>query len=150
MVNIYTKEDYSKSYTELLEILKYVDKEDLGKIPKSKIQFYIKNQDTKYIYKYNKNLSFEYQPVSHLTKILIANLYTDYWADDEEKQKINLSDKQELDKLELIKREKYNPDNLFKNKTKYNSTNETSLTVIEERSFIKRFLNKIKKFLNLT
>ena len=42
MIDIYTKEDYAKSYTELIEILKYISKSDLNKIPKDKIKNYIK------------------------------------------------------------------------------------------------------------
>ena len=34
MINIYTKEDYAKAYTELIEILKYVPNEDLKKYQK--------------------------------------------------------------------------------------------------------------------
>ena len=38
MITIYTNEEYSKSYTELLEILKYFSKSDLIKIPKNLIK----------------------------------------------------------------------------------------------------------------
>ena len=41
--------NYSKAYTEVLEIIKYFPEEEYSKIPKEKIDFYKKNMDKNYI-----------------------------------------------------------------------------------------------------
>lgn len=152
MVNTYTKEDYAKSYTELIEILKYVSNEDLKKIPKTKLETYMKNRDCNYNYIYNKELSFENQNILKLTKILIANIYIQYWASNEEREEIRNQDKKELYKIEMKKKEIYSTDNLFnkKTKTEVNCNQETSMIVIKKKNIIEKIIDKIKKKFKLT
>ena len=64
MVNIYTNEEYSKSYTELIEILKYFSKSDLMKIPKNVLTRYIRDKDNNYNFSYNPDLDIDEQSVS--------------------------------------------------------------------------------------
>ena len=40
--------NYSKAYTEVLEIIKYFPEEEYSRIPKEKIDFYKKNMDKNY------------------------------------------------------------------------------------------------------
>lgn len=152
MINLYTKEDYAKSYTELLEILKYISYEDVQKIPKEKLSYYDKNKDITHIYVYDPQLSFEEQSISKLTKILIANLYIEYWTTEEEYAKIKANDKKELYNKELEKKKQYPIDNLFSSKTKTEKTsaNVTSMTVINKKGILARILYKIKELLKLT
>lgn len=152
MIDIYTKEDYAKSYTELIEILKYISKSDLNKIPKDKIKNYIKNKDNDYIYIYDSKKNFENQNISKLTKILIANLYIEYWADEEEKAQIKINDRKEIYDIDNKNAEKYKTDNIFEKKKKRNEENveETSLTIIKKKNFIQKIIEKIKKKLKLT
>lgn len=152
MINIYTKEDYAKAYTELIEILKYVPNEDLKKIPKTKLETYMKNRDCNYNYIYNKELSFENQTILKLTKILIANIYIQYWASNEKRQEIRNQDKKELYNIEMKKKEIYSTDNIFKKKTKkeVNYNQITSMTVIKKKNIIEKIIDKIKKKIKLT
>ena len=45
--------EYSRNYTEVLEILKYIPIDEYNKIPKQKIEFYEKYKDRSYKYEYN-------------------------------------------------------------------------------------------------
>ena len=112
MLTVYTYKDYAKSYTELIEILKHFSKSDLAKIPKNIIFKYIKYRDINYVFSYNPKLSLKSQNVSKLTKILIANLYIDYFTTETEYKNIQDSDFKELLKLE----KQYNINNIFKKK----------------------------------
>lgn len=152
MINVYTKEDYAKSYTELLEILKYISYEDVKKIPKEKLAYYNKNKDITHVYLYDPQLSFEEQPISKLTKILIANLYIEYWTTEEEYAQIKDNDKKELYSREIEKKKQYPVDDLFSNrrKTEKLASTVTSLTVIHEKGILARILYKIKKLFKLT
>lgn len=145
MEKVYTKEDYAKSYTELIEILKNVPKEKLNEIPKELIKNYIKDMDKDYKYQYDANLEFEEQETLHLTKILIANLYIQYWADSNEKQQIQEREQKELYELELSKNRKYNPDNLFRNKDNQNIKQQSQeLIIAEKRNILQKVIDKVK------
>lgn len=159
MITIYTNEEYSKSYTELLEILKYFSKSDLIKIPKNLIKRYIKDMDTNYSFKYNPELDLEKQNVSKLTQILIANLYIKYFADENEQENIKNKNLEELSQIEKNYQEQYNVETIFnKRKEKSiidgsfnNATDITSLAVVPNKENIfKRIFYKIKSILKLT
>lgn len=112
MVNI----EYARAYREVIEILSHVPDEDIKKIPKEKINFYRANMDKTYNYKLDETKAFEQQEMSDITKAVLANIFRDYWATPYQKQRIKAKEKHDLEKIEEQKREKYNPDNIFKNK----------------------------------
>ena len=85
---------------------------------------------------------------------LLSIIYSDYLCSEEEKKKWDEYDKFELQKLEEIKQQKYNTNNLFQQQRNVTSNvniadlNNNKLQVIssEKQSFwskIKRFIMKI-------
>jgi len=109
-------ENSAQAYKELYEILKYIPKQKLEKIPKGFIRYIENNMDKKYEYKVKNIRNFENQKMLRKTRVLLAILYRDYWADPKRKQEIIKKQANEISKYEEIKREKYNADNLFKKK----------------------------------
>lgn len=107
---------YACSYTEVLEILKHIPKEQYDKIPKEKIEYYEKNKDNEYICIFNESTDIDM--ISRKAKSILINLYKNYIAGNQEKQKIEEKLRLNEIKQELEKAEKYNPNNLFKNKRK--------------------------------
>lgn len=151
MTAVYTKEDYARAYTELIEVLKHISTSSLNKIPKENLEMYNAQKDKNYKYKYNEDLEFEEQNMSQLTRILIANLYIEYWASEEEKSAIKEKDKEELLQIEMQKREQYNPDNLFANRKVVKKEEvATSLTAIKEKNIFEKIIDKIKSIFRLT
>lgn len=155
MIKIYTDEEYSKSYTELIEILKYFSKSDLEKIPHKTVLRYIEYKDNNYDFSYNPDLDIDEQNVSKLTLILLANLYIEYFADEDERNYIKNKDLEYLAKLEKEKQEKYDITSIFnKRKEKYINENDAEITnlpiVSNKTNIVKRIFEKIKKFLKLT
>lgn len=146
-----TKE-YAMAYTEVLKILSYVPEVELDKIPKEKLDFYKENMDKDYIYILDKNKDFQEQDMMDITSAILANIFTDYWATDEQKEAIKRQEQIELKKIEDEKREKYNPDNIFKQPEKavvdtISDVDPAKTEIVEYREpFIKRIIDKIKKF----
>lgn len=66
-----------KAYVEILEMLKYII--EIEKIPKEELEFFEKNKDKEYVFKYNENLDFEEQPILPETHALLIRLYKDYF-----------------------------------------------------------------------
>ncbi len=143
-----TKE-YAMAYTEVSEILKYVPDEDVNKIPKEKLEFYKSNMDNEYSYKLDMTKEFEEQEMSDITKAILANIFRDYWATPYQKEIIEEKEKYDLEKLEEEKREKYNPDNIFKNKLEETVVENTNLPAeIKKETFFKKLISFIKGVFN--
>jgi len=143
-----TKE-YSMAYTEVIEILKYVPDEDVQKIPEEKLNFYKTNMDNEYNYTLDMTKEFEEQEMSDITKAILANIFRDYWATPYQKERIEAKEKYDLEKLEEEKRDKYNPDNIFKKKQKETVVENTNLPVeIKKETFFKKLINFLKGLFN--
>ena len=109
------KVEYANAYKEVLDILKYVPKEDYEKIPKKKIEMFSKCANYDHFFEYNPDITLEEQNVSDIAQTIIAILFRDYWATDEQREKIIAKENYDMELLEKEKEEKYNPENLFKN-----------------------------------
>ena len=113
---------YSKAYTEVLEMLKYLPENEYNKIPKEKIDFLKKNKD--------------------------ANCF----ASDLQKEKLNIILNQNENKYQEQLREKYNTDNIFKNRKNTNIINlkieSNNLPVeVKKNNFFEKFVIYIKKII---
>lgn len=139
---------YARAYTEVLEILRHFPKEEYDKIPLEKIQFYIDNMDKNYNFTINPEIDLAEQNISEEANAIIITLFRDYYATEEQKVKIKKILYENQNKLEQEKRDKYNPDNLFKKSDKQDYKNteiiENKTTLIEYKE---SFFTKFKKFI---
>ena len=144
---------YKIALAETYDILKFTDTVILNKIPKSFIDFLKKSRDLNYISNVNPYIPLKEQDLLKETEEILALIYRDYIAMQEEKEKLLQKDKEEQKKHEE-KILNYSYDELFKkrnqNNIKLNDENEVrnSLTVIEQTSGIKKVIMKIKKVLS--
>lgn len=105
---------YQNAFTEVLEILKSISKEDYDKIPSEEISVFENNKNKNYSFKYNPNKTLKEQNVSKETKFIIAILFRDYWASPEQKAKIIRKERQDEFLLESKKENKFDPNLIFK------------------------------------
>jgi len=135
-----TKEAYSEVYA----ILNLMSWNLINKIPE-KIWENIENKRDKDKVIEINNIE-EYQASEQANKLL-AVLYKDYFATDEEKEVIQAKEKilEQKEQEELY--EKYNPDNIFKNKVSKVETIENSVAMVEYKESI---FTKIKKWFKRT
>jgi hypothetical protein len=112
------EDTYEKAYTEVIELLKFFPKESVEKIPKEKLKLYIDKMDKTYNYKVDKTKSFEQQQMSEKTKAIFANIFRDYWATDYQRERIKAKEQYDKERIEEEKRNKYNPNVIFKNRKK--------------------------------
>ncbi len=107
---------YYNAYNEVLEIIKYLNKEDLSKIPEFNFKAMRDHSNPDYKFVYNPELPMDVQGVSVEARALLMYLFEKYIAT--EKQKEVLRDKKKQAELieENLKKEKYSPDNLFEEK----------------------------------
>lgn len=146
---------YERAYIEVLEILKYVPIEDYNKIPKEQIKLFEKYATTDSTFIYNPSKTLDENKVSKITKGIIAILYRNYWATDEQRKKIIIWQNLERQRIENKKRELYNPDNIFRKQDKNYSIDivennqELSLTKTDNIKWYKRICKLIKNFFRI-
>ena len=139
--------EYANAYSEVLEILKNISKEDYEKVPSEKIDLFEKNANKNYNFQYDTNLTLDEQNVSKRTKAIIAILFRDYWATPEQREKILAKQNYDRIQIEKNKQKQYNVDNIFKNKDKKAETVENSVSMIEYKESI---FARIKKWFKQT
>ena len=108
--------EYANAYSEVLEVLNHMSKEDYNKIPKDMLEMFQTNCNNEYQFRYDLNKEFEEQGISKRAKLILSILFRDYWATPYQKEKIIAKQNYERQKLEQQKFEKYNPERLFENK----------------------------------
>lgn len=77
-----------KAYVEVLEILKYIPKDDYDKVPNYIIENMQHEMDRSYACELNFVDGFENQKLLEETQAILAVFYRDYWASDEQKKKL--------------------------------------------------------------
>lgn len=138
MLNI-TKQEFSEVYDIIFNMELY------NKIPKSFIELIDNNRDTSYKVNIDYSKSINEQELKKGTRVLLSLIYRDYLCSEEERQTLIKKDKEELKKAEEELRERYSPDNLFKNKSE-NKKENMQMVQIEKVSFWTKIINKIKIF----
>lgn len=136
--------EYKIAYNEVLEILKYVAKEDVDKIPQNMLDMFKTNASSENNFNYNPTKTLQEQNVSETARTIIAILFRNYWSTSAQKEKILF---EQNNKRERIKQEKYNPDNIFKNRniTQYSQEGQqTAIVEYKEKNFLQKLFDKIK------
>lgn len=140
------EDNYPKAYKEVYEILKCVPKEDLSKISQDLLKTIEYNMDKTYDFKIQENLEFEEQPIMNETKAILAVLYRDYWASEDEKARILEKQKYDIKKAEEKKQEKYSSEDLFLNRKQVKEQNQE--LIIYNESWYMKFKNFMRKIFN--
>jgi hypothetical protein len=145
--------NYPKAYKEVIEILKYVPKESVEKIPQTMIDTFNAKMDNTYIFSIDINKSFEEQELLEETKAILANIFRDYWATPYQKERIQAKERYDREKIEEDKRAQYNSD-IFKTKENNtiekdvkNENNGNNLPIeIKKERFYEKIINFFKRF----
>ena len=84
-----------------------IPEEEYNKIPKEKIEFYEVNKDQNYQFVINPRIDLSEQNISKEANAIIVTLFQDYFATEEQKEKIKEILELNKKKSEQEKREKY-------------------------------------------
>ncbi len=76
------------SYGEVLEILKYMDKKYIYKLPKKLVEYFEKNKSKEYIEHITPKYPLYKQEINENTKTILALLNIKYWADEKKKERL--------------------------------------------------------------
>ena len=145
---------FPKAYREVLEILKYIPRQEYDKIPKYIIENMEKEQDLQYSYEVTEFKNFEQQKMLKETEAILLVLFRKYWATEEQGKWIDEKERLEIIKIEQEISKSYKPlneifineKNELKEKQIKNIIQENQLCKVEENTFLKGIMKKIKIF----
>ena len=149
-----TKE-FAEASAEINEILKYLPKEEVEKIPSKLREFFKEVSSKDYVTNINPNIPLDKQQMKEKTKDIIALIYRNYWCSEEERKELDQKLIENDKKFEEELREKYNPDNIFKNNVTTTKKEESevkeakieqSLVPQETGKWYQRFLDMVKRW----
>lgn len=134
------------AYSEVFEILKYMDKELVSKIPIELLNNFKNNRIRNYKVKIDKNDIFNRKNISRQTLSILGYLNLNYWVDENKKSELkSLYRKNEYEYSENLKN-KY-PIDVFKNNQTTINKNDNS---IEKKALIEYKQNNLfAKFIEM-
>jgi len=111
--------EYANAYKEVLEILKYIPNEEYQKIPQNLIELFRDEANNNNDFKFDINKKINEQQISDKAKTILAILFRDYWATEEQREIILKKERYDREKSEIKKRIDYSPDEIFKKNKKW-------------------------------
>lgn len=140
--------EYSKSISEVLDILKHTNKDDVNKISPQFMKFLVENANKEHIPKLDHTKRIKDMGLNEKTIGILSIINTKFWCTPEQKGTFNdkLKENQKIYEEEL--RKKYNPNNLFKDrKIKVENIEDTVAIVEYKESIFSKIKNWIKRTL---
>jgi len=150
-MDIKTKEIYSEVYS----VLNMLGDSYITKLPSSLYKMIKEEKLNEYNPYYDSSIALEQQNIRKESISMIALFHLNYWCSSpEEKQELKELFKDNEVKYQAELREKYNPDNIFKNRNhstlnEEKEANESVAMVEYKESIFKKIVNKIKKFFHI-
>lgn len=144
--------EYKRSISEVLDILKHMDKIYTEKISDKFKRLLEENQEEGYVSNLDYNKKLEEMNLSENTKNLLGVIYLNFWCDDDEAQKFKNILKENQKKFDKKSTAvfKYNDSKSIINKNEEDISNEMIIKESSENiSIFKKIINFIKSFFNL-
>jgi len=139
--------EYSEAISEILDILENSDDSICEKIPNQLIEFWKNNKSTTYIPKLDHSKPLNEMKLKEKTKDMITMIYLNYLCDESKKNSAKGIIKENEKNYQIMLREKYNPDNIFKNQNKEKT--ETLSVVEYKESIFSKIIKSIRRFFRL-
>ena len=134
-----------EALTEVYEILKVTPIELTSRIPKKKKKMVEDNRAKDY--RFILEEPFDERDLKQETIVILGLIYRDFFADPEEREELQLKDKEEIKRIEEEMNKQYDMNTIFQQKNaknKKNEVEETDLILYKEQSFFKKILNLIR------
>ena len=110
--------DNMMAYSEIYEILNLMEDEDKERVPQEVRDFFEEQRMKEYKPNIRTDIPLTEQNLKRETVVLLTILVINYWCDSEEEKQLFIDELEKNEKIKKELQEKYNPDNLFKNRKK--------------------------------
>ena len=140
--------EFSEGISETLDILNHMENTYIEKMPKKFREFLENNKSADYISSLDHSKKLNEMNLKEKTKDILATIYMNYWCTPEQKEDYQKVLNENETRYQEELKEKYNPDNVFKNKKQsiiQDKVEDTKVSMIEyKESFISKIIKKIK------
>ena len=140
-----------ETYSEVYCILNMLGENYIKRLPNSLYKIIRDSKSSTYNPQYSKEKSLNEQNIKRESLSMIALFHLNYWCNsNEEKEQLKQLFKNNEEKHQAEIREKYNPDNLFKNRKQEITTesqpfiNDVAIVKYKEKNFLQKIFDKIK------
>ena len=133
--------------SELCCLLNYFPDTYMYRLPEKLLILIRQNSNSKYFVDVDTTKPLNEQKIIKETKDALIVLKYNYWSNNEEKSSIIARLNENEKKYEEMLREKYNSDNLFKNKSPKIEVEDTPVAMVEYKE---SFFTRIKNFFRRT
>lgn len=138
--------DYSKRLVEVYAVLNHLKRSDYEKIPKSLIDLINENKDDEYIWNYDESKDLKNQDINRDALAILSYINMKYLLNDEQKKFIQKIHNENQQEIENKKGEKYNPNDVFKNKkSNCNETKTEELLLTEYKKSIFTWIKTLRE-----
>ena len=120
--------NYSNAYAEVYTILEYLDEEEKNKIPQNVLNAIEQSRNKDYIFDLEDDIELQEQILLPETRAILYNLFRDYLAEPWQKEKIIEMQKDERQKNEELKKEKYDVEIFSKENNIQDETSNEEVT----------------------
>ena len=136
------------AYAEVMQVLKYFDRNLVMKIPVELLEYFKEHQKKDLIVNIDKEDIFNKNNISKDALALLAYIDMEYWANEEEKRELKKVYMENEKKHQIELSEKYEYNNIFNNKKEIDMNEKVET---EEKSMIEykkdNIFIKLKKFI---
>jgi len=143
----------ANAMSEVLHYLKGIRQVDIEKLPKKFLNFLKENASKDYICDFDYTKPLKELNLLDETKGILGLICLSYWCEtEEEKNKFNKRLNENEIKYQEELREKYNPDNIFKNHTKtaYKRVTENNMLIeIKKETMFTKIKNLIRNIIKV-
>lgn len=140
--------DINKRLVEVECILSQLDNVYKEKIPNEIWNYINENKDKNYVFEIDNNTELEKLDLNIDTISILTYINMQYLLSDEQRKELKKLLNRDIEICERIKKNQYNPDNIFKNRIKQEDKIEENVEnyvamIKYDESFFKRIWNKI-------
>lgn len=138
--------EYDKRLVEVDEVLNYLSKDNLNKIPEDVRQAIKVNKNKEYVWKYDETKPLKEQNLNRDTIIILSYLNMEYLLNEEQKALMEQIFEQNEKKANEEKRNQFKYDDLFKkeNDSKTSNSENENIQIVEYKE---NFFTKFKRFI---
>lgn len=120
--------EYFKCLVEVDEVLKYLNPEELIKIPANVRKAISENKDKNYEWKYDVNKKLEDQNLNRKSIAILSYLNMEYLLNDEQRKIMEKIHRFNEERQEEQKRKQYNPEEIFKRNVNFGENKSVQIT----------------------
>lgn len=137
------EEEVKIANSEIFEILSYMNKRQVMKIPISVLENFKNNRKKDYISRIDKNDIYNKNNISKRTLNILAYLNLNYWVDEAKKVELIEKYRENDIKENEDKREKYSTDIFEKRKKLEEQVPEKQIMLVQKDNIFKKIIRKV-------